>query len=172
MPSVAYAGTIAVGSNAGTFTDNFGNQQSFTVTGNSGAFQADGDLQFGQAAETVTFTFSTAVEFTFTNVDTSDGAGTNGTVFSGLGNDGFFSPTGTLQTNGSDFVFTPGSFVPVSVDPSTVVFDPVTGEAVTGDAVDFFANSGDQVDFNFINGGIDFINPCLLYTSPSPRDRG
>ena len=104
------------------------------------------------------------MEFTFTNVDIiSDNVGTKGTVFSGLGDDGFFSPTGTLQTNGSGFVFTPGSFVPVSVDPSTVVFDPVTGEAVSGDAVDFFTNSGDQVDFNFINGGIDFINPDLTF---------
>lgn len=104
------------------------------------------------------------MEFTFTNVDIiSDNVGTKGTVFSGLGDDGFFSPTGTLQTNGSGFVFTPGSFVPVSVDPSTVVFDPVTGEEVSGDAVDFFTNSGDQVDFNFINGGIDFINPDLTF---------
>ena len=55
--------------------------------------------------------------------------------------------------------------MPVSVDPSTVVFDPVTGEAVSGDAVDFFTNSGDQVDFNFINGGIDFINPDLTSVS-------
>ena len=33
----------------------------------------------------------------------------------------------------------------------------------------YFLNQGNK---SFIEKSIDEINPCLLYTSPSPRDRG
>ena len=74
----------------------------------------------------------------------------------------FTTDTGALISTGG-----PGDPTDTTVSGGVVTFN----DSGDGGRV-FIGTAGSDFASQDFTATIDFINPCLLYTSPSPRDRG